>query len=129
MVSLFFVISLILTILCLIKFAKEESKGSEEESKGSYTVLEFYRDLFITFAGISFILLIWILILINRLGTGHIIDDRIAMYEEENASIEESIDTTVKAYMDFESSTYRDLKEKDTINLGSSESLGITPLK
>ena len=41
------------------------------------------------------------------------------MYEEENASIEESIDVTVRNYMDFEASTYGELKDKDAINLVS----------
>ena len=41
------------------------------------------------------------------------------MYEEENASIEESIDVTVRSYMDFEASTYGELKDKDAINLVS----------
>lgn len=41
------------------------------------------------------------------------------MYEEENASIEKSINVTVKSYMDFEASTYEELKDKDAINLVS----------
>ena len=36
-----------------------------------------------------------------------------------NASIEESINVTVKSYMDFEASTYGELKDKDAINLVS----------
>lgn len=68
---------------------------------------------------ISIILFIWVIILIDKIGTGHIIDNKIAMYEEENASIEERIDLTVKNYMYFEASTYGELKDQDAITLVS----------
>ena len=44
-------------------------------------------------------------------------DKKIAMYEEENESIERSIEITVKRYMDYEASTYQKLKEEEAINL------------
>ena len=42
-----------------------------------------------------------------------IIDDKIALYEEENANIEQSINLLVKDYKDYESSTFEDLKMDD----------------
>ena len=39
------------------------------------------------------------------------------MYEEENKSIENSIDITVKSFMDYEASTYQEIKDKDGIDL------------
>lgn len=47
------------------------------------------------------------------------IDDKIAMYQEENKKIEEKIEVTVKQYMDFEKDTYKNLKVDTYINLVS----------
>lgn len=41
------------------------------------------------------------------------------MYEEENSAIEERIESTVKSYIQFEASTYKELKDEDAINLVS----------
>lgn len=114
MVSLFFIIFLAVTIFFVVKGIKEykSDNGYEDVSFGYFAVA--------VIAGIvSIIFLIWVFVLINRVGTGYTIDNKIAMYEEENASIEESIDVTVRSYMDFEASTYGELKDKDAINLVS----------
>lgn len=109
MVSLFFIIFLALTVFFVVRCIKE---ANENVCFGYFIVA--------IIAGIvSIIFLIWVFILINRVGTGYTIDNKIAMYEEENASIEESINVTVKSYMDFEASTYGELKDKDAINLVS----------
>lgn len=63
------------------------------------------------------IFLIWTLSLAITVGTAETIDQKITMYEEENARIEESIDITVKNYMNFEAATYTELKDDDAINL------------
>lgn len=47
------------------------------------------------------------------------VDDKIAMYQEENKKIEEKIEVTVKQYMDFEKDTYKNLKVDTYINLVS----------
>lgn len=109
MVSLFFIIFLALTVFFVVRSIKE---ANENVCFGYFIVA--------IIAGIvSIIFLIWVFILINRVGTGYTIDNKIAMYEEENASIEESINVTVKSYMDFEASTYGELKDKDAMNLVS----------
>lgn len=114
MVSLFFIIFLAVTIFFVVKGIKEyESDNGDENVYVGYFVVAVIAGI------VSIIFLIWVFILINRVGTGYTIDNKIAMYEEENASIEESIDVTVKSYMDFEASTYGELKDKDAINLVS----------
>lgn len=50
---------------------------------------------------------------------GRVIDAKIEMYSEENASIEESIDDLVNEYMSFESDTFTGLKTDDTMALVS----------
>ncbi len=113
MVSLFFIIFLALTIFFAKKSRKVRKSDDENEDGLGYFVLASLAGVF------SFFLLMWVFALVNIVGTGYTIDSKIAMYEEENASIEESIDVTVKSYMDFEASTYGKLKDKDAINLVS----------
>ena len=48
---------------------------------------------------------------------GRTLDDKIAMYESENAAIEEEINTLVENYMKYESDTYESLKGEDGITL------------
>lgn len=48
-----------------------------------------------------------------------VIDEKIEMYQEENANIEEQIDSLVKNYMNFESDTYEKLKGNDAVTLVS----------
>lgn len=46
-----------------------------------------------------------------------VIDERIAMYKEENAVIEQQIDTVVKEYMKHEGETFKDLKPDSSMTL------------
>lgn len=109
MVSLFFIIFLAVTIFFGAK-CKKGLKGNKDKS--------FFCFLAACITGgVSLILLIFVSILINKVGTAYIVDIKIAMYEEENASIEESIDEKVRSYMEFEANTYGELKDKDAINI------------
>ena len=47
------------------------------------------------------------------------IDEKIEMYQEENENIEKQIDTIVQNYMNYESSTFIDLKGNDAMTLVS----------
>lgn len=108
MISLLCIIFLALTIFF---FTRVRIDKDEKDDVFCFFTLIFAA-LFVAF-------LIWALILIGKVSNGYIIDEKIAMYEEENTSIEESIDVAVKACMDFEASTYGELKDKDSINLVS----------
>ena len=48
-----------------------------------------------------------------------VVDEQIAMYTEENAKIEEQIDTVVKEYMEYEGETFTELKGDSSITLVS----------
>ena len=120
MVSLFFVMFVALTVFFSIMKVKEEKKkpkesyshyNDEEEDVSAYLVLARILGI------VSVIFFIWVFRLAITVGTGHTIDNKIAMYEEENESIEKSIDITVKSYMDYEASTYKEIKDKEAINL------------
>lgn len=59
------------------------------------------------------------LILTGSLVGGRVIDEKIEMYTEENTAIEESVNTLVIEYMEFESDTFKDLKGDEAITLVS----------
>lgn len=117
MTSLFFIIFLALTIFFAKKGKKHEEsmkgKINYDEKVSGYTILAMFTGV------ISIVFLIWCIILIFIVGTEQTINAKISMYEEENTAIEESINDTVKNYMEFESKTYSDLKTEDAINLVS----------
>lgn len=112
MVGLFFILFLAATIFFIVKTIKEY-KGSD----GNEDVCFFYIIMATIFGVVSIIFLIWVFILVGTIGTGHTIDDKIAMYEAENTSIEETIDATVRNYMDFETTTYEKFKDEDSMSL------------
>lgn len=51
--------------------------------------------------------------------SGKYIDEKIAMYQEENANIEEQIDALVQNYMKYESDTFAEFKSEDSMTLVS----------
>ena len=114
MVSLFFILFLTILVFSIVQFIKYLKEYVWYEGPAG-----FYLAMIIVFGILTAIFFIWTFSLINTVGTGSTIERKIAMYEEENASIEESIDVTVRNYMDFEASTYGELKDKDAINLVS----------
>ena len=62
---------------------------------------------------IGFIALIGIFVNIGLLVRGRTLDDKIAMYEQENTAIEQSVDVLVKDYYKHESDTYSSLKPEN----------------
>ena len=114
MVSLFFILFLAILVFSIVQFIKYLKEYDCDEGPAG-----FYLVMIIVFGILTAIFFIWTFSLINTVVTGSTIERKIAMYEEENASIEESIDVTVRNYMDFEASTYGELKDKDAINLVS----------
>ena len=68
---------------------------------------------------ISVVALIGIIINIGILINGRTFDDKIAMYEQENAAIEQSVDVLVKDYYKHESDTYSSLKPENAVLFAS----------
>lgn len=68
---------------------------------------------------IGIIALIAIFINIGILVWGRTLDDKIAMYEGENAAIEQSVDVLVKDYYRHESDTYSSLKPENAVLFAS----------
>ena len=71
-------------------------------------------------SGLCFFALFVIAIFLGiSVSTGRIIDEKIAMYQEENNKIEKQIDTLVSNYMNYESNTYEKIKSESSITLVS----------
>lgn len=56
---------------------------------------------------------------VSEIIEGRYIDERIALYESENAEIEQNINELVKQYMQYEADTYSNLKGESGITLVS----------
>ena len=114
MVSLFFILSLV-AVVFFVAMSIREYKSDD----GDDEVFIFYFVMALIFGIVSIALFIYDANLINKVGTAYTIDEKIAMYEVENTSIEESIDATVKNYMNFEATTYTEFKDEDALTLVS----------
>lgn len=69
-----------------------------------------------TTGGIMAGLALCIIIALSMVLSGRmIIDDKIAMYQEENTNIEDQISVMVKEYQDYETDTYTDLKSESPV--------------
>lgn len=68
---------------------------------------------------ISVVALIGIIINTGILINGRTLDDKIAMYEQENAAIEQSVDVFVKDYYRHESDTYSSLTPENAVLFAS----------
>lgn len=68
---------------------------------------------------IGLIALIGIFVNIGFLVYGRTLDDKIAMYEQENAAIEQSVDVLVKDYYRHESDTYSSLTPENAVLFAS----------
>lgn len=70
------------------------------------------------FGGFAFLTsLVTMLILIFDVSTLAVIDDKIVMYQEENARIEEQISATVEQYQKYETEIFTEAKPESSITL------------
>ena len=67
-------------------------------------------DVFVLIGGLGTFISLLILIFM-LLDYPYNIEEKITMYQEENALIEEKVKNTVRVYMDYEESTYKELVE------------------
>ncbi len=117
MLSLCFGICLVLCVISLIVAYKVDDKCYDAGIWGKISYV-FGGTFLVTviFGVFSFVC---ILDNVNQLGEGRIIDNKIEMYEQENEEIERTINLAVQSYMDWEASTYANLKSKSAIDLVS----------
>ena len=65
---------------------------------------------------LSFIVMIFLIVGVSSLS---VIDDKIAMYQEENTRIEEQISATVEQYQNYETEIFTEVKPESSITLVS----------
>lgn len=79
-----------------------------------------FGSFFFIIGGVGFVLsIISLACLIETVASSSVIDDKIAMYQEENTTIESQIDELVKNYMSYESGTLSEFKSESSITLVS----------
>ena len=83
-------------------------------------LLDDFAEFFVGIGSIVCIIaLVGIFINIDYLIRGRTLDDKIAMYEQENAAIEQSVDVLVKDYYRHESDTYSSLTPENAVLFAS----------
>ena len=83
-------------------------------------LLDDFAEFFVGIGSIVCIIaLVGIFINIDYLIRGRTLDDKIAMYEQENAAIEQSVDVFVKDYYRHESDTYSSLTPENAVLFAS----------
>lgn len=112
MIILLFIIFLSIAIVSLVRYTKYDHNVSNDD--GKFLIPFIFFSIII-----STCLLVYMCNLILKVGTEHTIDQKIAIYEEENASIEKSIDRIVTNYINNEKDTYNELKSKDLVTLAT----------
>lgn len=104
---------LILGVLCVILAVFRYNKAKSEYAK----------ELLLILGGISTVCIVALLIaicsLVYDISTIYVIDEKITMYQEENAKIEEQIDVVVKEYLKYEADTYETLKTESSIPIAT----------
>lgn len=110
MLIMLFVIGLVILTFGIICYNKQDCYGSKF-FKWIYDDNEWF---YWTLNSIGSILASLALIAIMFVAPGYsnimIIDDKIALYEEENTNIEQNIGELVESYKDYESSTFDNFK-------------------
>ncbi len=109
--SLLFVLFLVAFVVGIIWYIKLEKKS---EYDCDYEEQEFFA-VGISVASFVALILIAIFLIVNAydLNTAWTIDEKIEMYETENASIEQKINSIVENYMDYEAATYGKFKNEN----------------
>ena len=84
-----------------------------------WLLFSIYEDAAILPGVVFFVLFIISIITGSGIVKGRVLDDKIAMYIEENQNIEIQMNALVEQYMNYESGTYGELKGESSITLVS----------
>ncbi len=96
----------IIAFVVLVKLAK--GKCSKQEDADVYIVMSILVGI------LACGLFVAICILAPKVATERTFDQKIEMYQEENAKIEKDIDKIVKEYLEHEHDTFEDLKTEES---------------
>lgn len=106
MLIMLFIIGLVILTFGIICYSKQSPRGSKffQWIYNYYWMLNFIGGILISVAFIA------IIFVAPNYSNIMVIDDKIALYEEENANIEQNIGELVENYKDYESSTFENFK-------------------
>lgn len=105
-----------LTLIAFVTFLVLRVKYPSRNSY-HFDVHDFFTAMSLVFGIISLGIIIAICCLTPKVATESVIDSKIAMYQEENANIEQDIDKIVQEYLVHEHDTFADLKKESSITL------------
>ena len=110
MLIMLFVIGLVILAFGTVCYSKQSYNGSKF-FEWIYDGNEWFYWLLNNVGGIlAALALIAIMFIAPAYSESMVIDDKIALYEEENANIEQNIGALVEDYKDYESSTFENFK-------------------
>ena len=115
------ILMLVIAIAILVTFIVLRKRAVRNERSTVFDVFTV-SDIFESVIFVSILvcagLIIAICCLAPKVATESVIDSKIAMYQEENARIEQDFDRIVKGYLEHEHDTFSDIKpEGSTITL------------
>lgn len=103
-----------IAMITLIAFLVLRVRYASRHSKYDFTVYDFFLAMCWISGLVCIGLIIAICCLAPKVATESVIDSKIAMYQEENAYIEQDIDKIVKEYLEHEHDTFSDLKTEES---------------
>lgn len=109
MLTLILVLLIAAMVASIIVSSKTESHGYSE-----FSVHSLFFGLAWFFGIATCGIVIAICCIVPQVATASTIDSKIAMYQEENATIEQDIDRVVDAYLEHEHETFADLKTEES---------------
>ncbi len=106
-----------IAVLALVTFSVLTVRYANRDSKYEGTIYDLFF-VFFVMSGMSGLLCVSLIIAIccsiTEVATANILDEKIAMYQEENTAIEQDIDKIVKEYLAHEHDTFADLKTEES---------------
>ena len=109
MFTLILGLAIIAMVICIII-----SSRTMPNKYGEFSVHGLFFIFAWIFGAIASMMVIIICCLAPKVATASTIDDKIAMYQEENVAIEQDIDRIVEEYLKHEQDTFTDLKTEES---------------
>ena len=105
------ILGILVLIFVIFLFFLKKTKNLDW---ADFNIRTFYMVMSWLFGVLCIGLIVVICILMTEVATANILDDKIAMYQEENTAIEQDIDKIVKEYLAHEHDTFADLKTEES---------------
>lgn len=108
------ILILVMSVLIFVTFLMLIVRNANKHDRNYLTIWDFFVAMSLISGLLCVGLIVVICILMTEVATANILDDKIAMYQEENTAIEQDIDKIVKEYLAHEHDTFADLKTEES---------------